>query len=462
MHTIRVPALLLLLNFAAALDTTLAYLHHVSRSLLMHAAGALPSNIRLVRMYMSDHARLFGGGENLTSAWWAVDLESGEKESYEDSDYASAAGHIFMDWNYSKAAHENVVHHRVTELCGGIGWSGGTTCVSGSYIRTACTVLNPYYSQCLPGSNLPSSSSSLPTSSVSSSSIVSQPTGAPSPSTANFWFSFGDSYTQTDFDINGTQPTIGNPLGNPPYPGYTAVGGTNWIDVDTVQYNNSLILTFNYAYGGATINATLVAPYEPTVLSLGDQVNQFLTTAASKPSYAEWTSENALFSFWIGINDIGNSYYEPGDRSAFSDTLLDNYFELVQEIVSALSYPQLRAVGGRNFLFINVPPIDRSPLMLAEAASAQALEKSVIADFNSKLADRVSWFQGNNTGVETWLWDSNAAFTTVLNDPQAYGFVDATSYGNTGDFWGNNYHSSSAAQSIWGQQVGELLGNTVW
>ncbi|KAJ3565213.1 hypothetical protein NP233_g7781 [Leucocoprinus birnbaumii] len=30
--------------------------------------------------------------------------------------------------------------------CGGIGWTGGTTCVSG----TVCTVLNPYYSQCLP------------------------------------------------------------------------------------------------------------------------------------------------------------------------------------------------------------------------------------------------------------------------------------------------------------------------
>ena len=31
--------------------------------------------------------------------------------------------------------------------CGGIGWTGPTTCVSG----TVCTVLNSYYSQCLPG-----------------------------------------------------------------------------------------------------------------------------------------------------------------------------------------------------------------------------------------------------------------------------------------------------------------------
>ncbi|KLO10825.1 endo-1,4-B-xylanase A [Schizopora paradoxa] len=35
--------------------------------------------------------------------------------------------------------------------CGGIGWTGPTTCVSGS----VCTVSNAYYSQCLPGSAAP-------------------------------------------------------------------------------------------------------------------------------------------------------------------------------------------------------------------------------------------------------------------------------------------------------------------
>lgn len=91
--------------------------------------------------------------------------------------------------------------------------------------------------------------------------------------------------------------------------------------------------------------------------------------------------------------------------------------------------------------------------MLADSAADQAAEKAVIATFNSKLVTYISNFKGNNSGVrrlysilsdktkhiiqvQTWLWDSNAAFTTVLNNPSAYGFVDATSYGNTGDFWG--------------------------
>ncbi|KIJ45101.1 carbohydrate esterase family 16 protein [Sphaerobolus stellatus SS14] len=306
--------------------------------------------------------------------------------------------------------------------CGGTGWTGATTCQSGYTL---------YYSQCLPGASTtvkPSTTTSNPsttTSKPSTTTSVASPTSTPG---VNYWFSFGDSYTTTGFNVTtGPLPSVGNPLGNPPYPGYTGGGGVNWVDVLTIQYNKTTLLTWNYAYGGATIDASLVTPYEPTVLSLTDQVNSFLNTGAKKPAAAPWTSADTLFSFWIGINDIGNSYGNGGNRSAFSVTLLNAYFNLVQEVYSA---------GGRNFLFVNVPPMDRSPLMLAEPTSAQALEKSVIADFNTRLAANVNTFQAANSGVKTWLYDSNAAFTTILNSPQTYGFADATSYGNANSFWG--------------------------
>ncbi|KAI5120198.1 hypothetical protein M0805_006304 [Coniferiporia weirii] len=48
--------------------------------------------------------------------------------------------------------------------CGGIGWTGATTCVSG----TVCTALNDYYSQCLPSASTVSSSSTVSASSTSS------------------------------------------------------------------------------------------------------------------------------------------------------------------------------------------------------------------------------------------------------------------------------------------------------
>ncbi|KAK7058179.1 carbohydrate esterase family 16 protein [Favolaschia claudopus] len=332
--------------------------------------------------------------------------------------------------------------------CGGTGWSGATTCVSGA----TCTFQNDFYSQCLPSTG----TTTATTKSTSASSPPSTPTG-----TVTYWFPFGDSYTTTGFDPNSTLPTVGNPLGNPPFPGFTGGGGENFVGFDTVTFNKTTILTYNYAYGGATIDANLVVPYLPTVLSLTDQVNQFLAGAGKKPASTPWTSANSLFTVWIGINDIGNSYGNGGDRSA---CVFDTFATFTSNYYSNQVFMHLKhsGAGARNFLFINVPPIDRSPLMLAQSTSSQALEKSVIQGFNTKLAAKISAFKANNTGVTTWTWDSNAAFTTILNSPTQYGFVDAVSYGNTGDFWGNNYHPASAAHQIFAKQIAALLAGTPW
>ena len=105
-------------------------------------------------------------------------------------------------------------------------------------------------------------------------------------------------------------------MGNPPYPGWTSTGGPNWVGYLATQYNKSTILTYNYAYGGAVINASLVTPWTTGVLCLTDQVQQFLEGAGTKPAETKWTEKNALFSIFIGINDIGNSWYLGGDRAA--------------------------------------------------------------------------------------------------------------------------------------------------
>jgi len=58
--------------------------------------------------------------------------------------------------------------------CGGINWTGGTTCVSGY----TCTKVNDYYFQCLPGSNSPTTTSTtsraIITTTTSSGPIVTQ------------------------------------------------------------------------------------------------------------------------------------------------------------------------------------------------------------------------------------------------------------------------------------------------
>ncbi|PIL33756.1 hypothetical protein GSI_04381 [Ganoderma sinense ZZ0214-1] len=223
---------------------------------------------------------------------------------------------------------------------------------------------------------------------------------------AKYWFAFGDSYTSRGFNVSGTLPAPGNPFGNPAYPGATGVGA-NWLDFDTTVYNRTLILTYDYAAAGATINTTLVAPTLAT-RDFIQQVDEFEAGAAQRPTSAPWTSFGALFSVWFGINDINNSYEEGGDRETFSDVLLDEYFAQVERL------------------------------------------------------QRAQAFASSHWGVRQFVWDSNSAFNVVLDNPTKYGFVDATSYGQTGDFWANDFHPSSNAHNIWAQDVAALLNNTIW
>ena len=101
------------------------------------------------------------------------------------------------------------------------------------------------------------------------------------------------------------------------YPGQTCGLVNNWVDWTIATLNSTFIATYDYAYGGATIDANLVKPFTPTVKSLIDQVNDFGNyTAVGRPYYPGYTSHNSIWAFWIGINDIQNSFHEPGDRDA--------------------------------------------------------------------------------------------------------------------------------------------------
>lgn len=120
------------------------------------------------------------------------------------------------------------------------------------------------------------------------------------------------------------------------------------LDYLSATYNTSLTLNYNFASGGATTDATLVAPFQPypAVLSFINQTNEFTTLISNNPTFAPWTAQNSLFSIWMGVNDIGNSYYNTAAWPALGNSILDAYFNSVTQMYRA---------GARNFAFLNVP-----------------------------------------------------------------------------------------------------------
>jgi len=110
--------------------------------------------------------------------------------------------------------------------CGGQGWSGATTCATGS----VCTFSNPYYSQCLPGTAAPTTVAPTSTSTVASSTAPAssttvsgaQPTsGATCPNRSKFKF----------FGVNES----GAEFGNTAWPGQLGKDYT-WPEPSSIDY----------------------------------------------------------------------------------------------------------------------------------------------------------------------------------------------------------------------------------
>jgi phospholipase/lecithinase/hemolysin len=237
-------------------------------------------------------------------------------------------------------------------------------------------------------------------------------------------FVFGDSYTQTGFNVTSTQPSSSNPFGNPPYPGWTSSNGPNWVGFLTTTYTASTLLTYNMAYGGATVDSTLVTPYAPTVISMKDQVlTEFLPTYGSYPASAPWTSESSLFAFFIGINDVGNSWWL--NNNTLYDTIFSTYASLLSDVY---------ATGARNFLFLSVPPVNLAPLTLNQDDGGYATENEgkVILEWNKRLSAMVEAFQANHSGTTAFVHDTWGLYNAVIEDPGAYeqtaGLKNVTGY----------------------------------
>ncbi|EGN95673.1 carbohydrate esterase family 16 protein [Serpula lacrymans var. lacrymans S7.3] len=228
-----------------------------------------------------------------------------------------------------------------------------------------------------------------------------------------FMFVFGDSYTTDGYNVSAGVTS--------PDPGYTSSNGLNWVEFLGTTYNQTDITVFDLASGGATIDAALVPPYLPTVLSVVDQVTQFNEYLASKPYGAEWDSSNSLFAIWIGINDVGNSVgWTNITQFEFYGVLMDRLFTQVEDLYQN---------GARSFLFVTVPPTDRAPLFLEQGPEAAAQMYSDIANYNTQLTQSVRTFEATHSDLSSvTVFDSQPIFNTLLDEWQTFGFVNVTGY----------------------------------
>ncbi|KAG8781468.1 hypothetical protein FRC12_021875 [Ceratobasidium sp. 428] len=245
-----------------------------------------------------------------------------------------------------------------------------------------------------------------------------------------YMFVFGDSYSTVSWaPTTAPAPTPANPIGVE-WPGVTSVGALqpNWVGYMTNGFNISNLLAFDYAIAGNNITG------------FTSQIqNEFVPTAGQRPESSPWTADNSVFVSWIGINDINE-----GEDTASAINLIMQQQQ------------NLYNLGARNFVIINMPPWDRSPMgaqivglgpkiliwnaQLAASALAFSLQHADASTLVSVSPLPIP-LSTKQTALIRQVFSSWDTISTILSNPAHYNVTDHNIIG--GGIWQDDLHITS-------------------
>jgi len=133
--------------------------------------------------------------------------------------------------------------------------------------------------------------------------------------------------------------------------------------------------------------------------------------------------------------------------------------------------------GARNFLFINLPPIERSPGMLDGEHSSKQNEHAIMLsthwiplvpltsnasqiykDWNKYLAETVHQFANDNLEeITAMTYSSYDTFTHVLDDPISYRFMSEDVRKEAGGIWYDDLHPTSRMHNVIAADIVQFL-----
>lgn len=160
--------------------------------------------------------------------------------------------------------------------------------------------------------------------------------------------------------------------------------------------------------------------HHPETIPLVNQTQQFLTYG--QPVFSDELHvkpSETLVAIWIGINDISDITSEDVDFPVVYDAV-------VQAIFNESATPLYEIAGYRHFLFVNLPPRDRTPGNLVKAEPVP--NKTQIAWWDDALQRHSEAFAEAHPGVTALLYDANTFLNGVLDNATAYGIKNTTSF----------------------------------
>lgn len=207
----------------------------------------------------------------------------------------------------------------------------------------------------------------------------------------------------------------------------TAEGGPNYVEFLTrcaVAANTTTDprtcerQLWDFAFAGADISTAYTPLHHNYTVSLVNQTRQFAEYA--DPVLSTFIDkDNTLVDVWIGINDIGDSAKYNVSFPAFYEDLVSTLFDAIEENVYSKGY--------RAYLFLLLPPLNRTPPNLIRAAGP--LPNATMIEWYNEALQQHAWkFKAAHADTDVLVFDTTTFLNYVLDHPTEYGITNTTDY----------------------------------
>ncbi|KAF7873963.1 hypothetical protein EAF04_002635 [Stromatinia cepivora] len=205
----------------------------------------------------------------------------------------------------------------------------------------------------------------------------------------------------------------------------TSAGGPNWVEYLTSCFSGHpskcTKQLWDFAFAGSDVSTTYTSLHHNYTVSLENQILEWSTYALP---VVPMDPSKTLVAIFIGINDIGDtdSYTFPSHNSTGYPSLYTNIiateFAAIETIYKA---------GFRNYLFMNLPPLQRTPPNLIRPAGPRP-NITMLTSYNSILNATALNFAATHAGTKVMVFDTFSFLSSVLDDPAPYNIKNITNY----------------------------------
>ncbi|KAF9651087.1 hypothetical protein BDM02DRAFT_961937 [Thelephora ganbajun] len=200
-----------------------------------------------------------------------------------------------------------------------------------------------------------------------------------------------------------------------------------WVEhVARRSRKESPIRVSNFAFPGATVE--------------DDLSRQFLSFTRGLRG-VPLDSERTTYFIYLGINDCGRT---PSDDL---EPMVEAVFDILHDLYTKFS--------ARNFVLIDVPPIDRS----AGAMESNSIDdiKERVRTWNELLRTQANDFAKGSIKATVFIFSSHHVLTEVLDKPLDFDFAEGDPETEGAGIWADELHLTSAVHAIFAEYLWNSL-----